>query len=263
MAAREAPILQGPVRALVILEVEPSGLFHFGPTRIAAVDPHGALAARHGAALVEDLRHALRQSGFPTLGQVCGTISSLIFNEPTFYLQTFEALVVPVGGSGPKWDASLLGRHRKLRHWHDRQETLAISPDLACCAVRTCEDTQAAGFRVPIMMLQPFVPRDMPDGAAAEEVRRQMRQGKHKAYNSKRGQIADGEIEEGSPPGAAGVSKKRKHQSSPKGSNKAIAVGRLVLLKAYLDDPSPEGTMGHIHDCLLYTSPSPRDAHES
>ena len=129
---------------------------------------------------------------------------------------------------------------------------------MCCCSLQffdtqTCEDSQTAGFRVPIMMLQPLVPRDTPDGAAAEEVKVQMHQGKHKAHNNKRGQIEDGEIEEGSQRGAAGVSKRRKRQSSSKGFTKTIAVGSLVLLRAHLDATAPEGTSGHVHEVVRHS----------
>ena len=257
-----ASLKRGPVRALVVLHVKEFSFFHFGATHVVDVDPHGALAQHCGAAAVEKLRRGLRDPPkYPTLGDACGHVLTLIFGQPSFYMRTFEALVVPVSGCTPPWDSSLLGKHTNAQLWHGTHEEVAFSPDLACCAIETRRDTQTAGIRVPIMMLMPLVPCDMDSAIAMRTISEMVREGKHKARRSKRDSIEDGEIEEAdsgasqaSSQSAPGVSKKRKHRSPPnKGSDKKMtAPGRLVFLSSYYHGSAhaAPGTLAHVHEVV-------------
>ena len=252
-AASRSPLKHGPVRALVVLEVQEYSFFHLGPTNVVDVDPHGAIAQHLGEDAVDRLRRRLRNPPkYPTFGDACGHVHTLLFGEMRFHMRAFEALVLPVSSSTPPWDPALVGSHESSKLWHGIQETSAFSPQLACCAVETCRDTQRSGLRVPLMMLLPFVPCEMDDRSAASTLANLMREGRHKVSPARRDRVEDGEIDDSSP-GLPGVSKKRKHRASPKASDhrKMTAPGRLVFLSAHLDAREPDsGTGGHVHEVV-------------
>ena len=241
----------GPVRALVVLEVKEFSFFHLGVTEIVDVDPHDALAQQRGADAVSKLRNGLRNPPkYATLGAACGHVLQLLFGQTDFYMRSFEALVAPVPGRGPALDMKLLGKHTNGQMWHGVREEVAISPELACCSVETHRNTLLSnGVRVPVMMLQPFIPCDMDEGAAMQAVRDLMHEGKHKAYQSKRHRTEVGEIK-GSSSGAGtsvGDNKKKK----AKGANKKMtAIGRLVFLVQYYAREHESGTITHVHEVI-------------
>ena len=234
---------------MVVLHVKEFSFFHFGTTHVVDIDPQGALAQHDIAEAEEKLRRGLRNPPkYPTLGDACGHVAMLIFEQPSFYMRSFEVLVQPVSGSVPPWDASLLGRHTNTQLWHGTHEEVAFSPKLACCAIETSRDTLATGIRVPVMMLQPFVPHEMEAAVAVRTMWQMVREGKHKARMSQRDCVEDGELEEGS---SQGVSKKRKHRAAHKGPDKKMtAIGRMVFLVAHYQDQYASGTDAHVHEVV-------------
>ena len=251
-------VCEGPVRALVVLEVKEFSFFHLGVTHVVDIDPHGALARARGFEAVEKLRLGLRQPAkYPTLGDACGHVLQLIYGQAILHTHAFEALITPVDGSDPPWDASLLGAHSNRHMWHGMNQLSAFSPELACCTIETCRDPFTKGTRVPLMLLQPFVPRDLDSVSATRTLTAMVHEGRHRPSHSKRHRLEDGEIDESSTRGGSssvstqkgqnGVSKKLKSRLAT-AQMRMTAPGRLVFIMAHYVEVHATGTTAHVHE---------------
>ena len=254
LEASSTPLRHGPVRALVVLEVKEFDFFRLGTTHVVDVDRDGALVQHCGADVVKKLRDGLRNPPkYPSLAEACSHVTMLLFGHTSFYMRSFEALIEPANECAPPWDIKLLGRHTHSELWHGTRQQVAISLDLACCAVTTRRDTVLSdGLRVPVMMLQPFVPCDMDEATAMQTVRDLMHRGKHKARRSCRDQVEDGEIKEDSlGAGEDGTRAGKKQRKAPKGFDKKMtAPGRLVFLDPHYASEDAPGTSAHVHEVL-------------
>jgi hypothetical protein len=264
----------GPVRALVTFEVQQFRFFHLGPTSVVAIDPHGALVERCGPEVVERLKRGLRQQTYPTLGDACAAASRIIFGKTVFYPRVFEALVLPEDAR--EWEdreyRKLLGINFQTRRWDGVEIIQAISSALACVGVWTIRDPHVGDpcglcMRLPVMALMPFAPYTMAEDDVQARLAREMTLGKHilgrfPAGSSTAGcelnrkqlpestSLADsGEVHAAKRklPCATTSEDEKGKQRRRAATHRTDAEGRLVLLKAALENPTPGGDSGLVH----------------